>query len=480
MDQPLGAAVGNALEIREAVATIAARAPATSPSSCSTRVRTSWRSRTWASTSRKGRRRAETAIADGSALELYDRWIRAQGGDPSIEALPAAPVVRTVTAPRAGTVTRLGAIRVGIAALELGAGRRTKDDVIDHAVGVVCRQARARRRRGSGARRGARPDEASAERAADTVLDAYELGDEPPREHAIILRRHRHLEASALSAMARLAGCPSCPRSRPSEPASLPCSRDGGFDRVEILDHRLVMPEEPLAVAAELEGERVAEVGRRGKYLIVRFESGRALLIHLRMTGSLLHCRNGALPDDPYRRAVVKLDDGSDVTYRDVRRFGTWRLLEPHEVEPYLAKRLGKEPLERFTARDLAARLDGRRVAVKAALLDQRTVAGLGNIYADEALWYARVHPAPAGRQPHDDEIRRVHRGVRRALAAGIERQGSTLRDYRLPDGSSGSMQDEFRVYGREDEPCERCGTLIAKTRVGGRGTSYCPLCQRA
>jgi formamidopyrimidine-DNA glycosylase len=251
------------------------------------------------------------------------------------------------------------------------------------------------------------------------------------------------------------------------------------LDRVVILDHRLVMPEEPLAVAAELEGERIAEVGRRGKYLVVRFESGRALLIHLRMTGTVLHAHNG-LEDDPYRRAVVTLDDGSDVVYRDVRRFGTWRLLEPEEVEPYLARRLGKEPLGRFSNRDLAARLDGRRIAVKGALLDQRTVAGLGNIYADEALWYARVHPLRPAGSLTDDEIRRVHRGVRRALAAGIDRQGSTLRDYRLPDGSSGSMQDEFRVYGREGEPCERCGTPIAKTRVAGRGTSYCPHCQPA
>jgi formamidopyrimidine-DNA glycosylase len=251
------------------------------------------------------------------------------------------------------------------------------------------------------------------------------------------------------------------------------------FERVEILDHRLVMPEEPLAVAAELEGERVAEVGRRGKYLIVRFESGRALLIHLRMTGTVLHSRTG-LQEDPYRRAVVMLDDGSDVAYRDVRRFGTWRVLEPAEIDPYLAKRLGKEPLGRFTSRDLAARLEHRRVALKGALLDQRTVAGLGNIYADEALWYAKVHPLRPAGSLDGDEIRRVHRGVRRALAAGIERRGSTLRDYRLPDGSAGSMQDEFRVYGREGEPCERCGALIAKTRVGGRGTSYCPRCQPA
>jgi formamidopyrimidine-DNA glycosylase len=249
------------------------------------------------------------------------------------------------------------------------------------------------------------------------------------------------------------------------------------FDRVEIFDHRLVMPEEPLAVAAELEGERVAVVDRRGKYLVVRFESGRALLVHLRMTGTVLHGANG-VGDDPYRRALVLLDDGSNVAYRDVRRFGTWRLLEPDEVEPYLAKRLGKEPLGRFTSRDLGARLAKRTIAVKGALLDQRTVAGLGNIYADEALWYARVNPLRPAGELDEDEVRRVHRGVRRALAAGVERQGSTLRDYRLPDGSSGSMQREFRVYGREGEPCERCGTPIAKTRVAGRGTSYCPVCQ--
>ena len=162
-----------------------------------------------------------------------------------------------------------------------------------------------------------------------------------------------------------------------------------------------------------------------------------------------------------------------------MRRFGTWLLLEPGELEPYLGERLGQEPLvAAFTAKGLGMRLAGRRISVKGALLDQRTLAGLGNIYADEALWYARVHPLRPAGSLTGDEVRRVHRGVRRALAAGIERQGSTLRDYRLPDGSSGSMQDEFRAYGREGEPCERCGTPIAKTRVAGRGTWYCPPCQ--
>ena len=251
------------------------------------------------------------------------------------------------------------------------------------------------------------------------------------------------------------------------------------FERVEIDDLRLVMPFEPNEVAAELEGERVAKLDRRGKYLVVRFESGRALLIHLRMTGSLRHSPNGSLGPDPHRRALVRLDDGSHLAYRDVRRFGTWRLLEPEEVDEYLGKRLGREPLGRFTTRDLAERLAGRRAPVKAALLDQRTVAGLGNIYVDEALWYARVHPLRPAGSLDEDELRRVHRGIRRALAVGLARQGASLRDYALPDGSSGSMQDEFRAYGRLGEPCDRCGTTIEKTRVAGRGTWYCPSCQR-
>jgi formamidopyrimidine-DNA glycosylase len=247
------------------------------------------------------------------------------------------------------------------------------------------------------------------------------------------------------------------------------------FERVEIDDVRLTRPLEPLEVAAELEGERVAEVARRGKYLVVRFASGRALLVHLRMTGTVLH---EPATDVQHRRAVVTLDDGTRVVYRDVRRFGTWLLLEPGQLEPYLAAKVGEEPLGPFTARALGARLDRRRAPLKAALLDQRTVAGLGNIYVDEALWYARLHPLQPAGTLDADALRRLHRGIRRSLRLGIERQGSTLSDYRLPDGTSGAMQREFRVYGRGGEPCDRCGTPIAKTKVGGRGTWFCPRCQ--
>jgi formamidopyrimidine-DNA glycosylase len=251
------------------------------------------------------------------------------------------------------------------------------------------------------------------------------------------------------------------------------------FDDVEILDSRLTRPIDPAEVAAELTGERVAAVDRRGKYLIIRFESGLVLLIHLRMTGSLAHSRNGASANS-HVRAVVRLDDGSDVAYRDVRRFGTWLVLRADELDSYLAARLGLEPLERgFSASKLAERLEGRRAPIKAALLDQRNLAGVGNIYADEALWRARIDPRRIAGELDVPEIRALHRGIRRSLEAGIARQGATLRDYRTPDGAVGGMQHEFKVYGRGGEPCPRCGGPIEKTRVGGRGTWFCPGCQR-
>jgi formamidopyrimidine-DNA glycosylase len=251
------------------------------------------------------------------------------------------------------------------------------------------------------------------------------------------------------------------------------------FKDVEIFDPRLTRPVDPAEVAAELTGERVAAVGRRGKYLIVQFESGLVLLIHLRMTGTFTHSRNGASPAS-HVRAVVRLDDGSDVTYRDVRRFGTWLVLRADELDSYLAARLGLEPLERgFSASELASQLSRRRAPVKAALLDQKTLAGVGNIYADEALWRARIDPRRPAGELEPPEARALHRSIRRALEAGIARQGATLRDYRTPDGASGGMQHEFKVYGRGGEPCPRCGTPIEKARVGGRGTWFCPHCQR-
>jgi formamidopyrimidine-DNA glycosylase len=247
--------------------------------------------------------------------------------------------------------------------------------------------------------------------------------------------------------------------------------------RVEIFDPRLTLPEPPEAVAAALAGERIVDVRRRGKYLVFAFESGRHLLVHLRMTGGFEYPPG---TDDRHRRAVVRLDDGSDVAYRDLRRFGRWLLVEPGELEDYWRGRLGHEPLERdFTTANLARALSGRRLPVKAALLDQRAVAGIGNIYADEALWWARIHPLRPAGTLGKEEVAALRKGVRKALEVGIARHGTTLRDYRAPDGRRGRMRGKLRVYGREHEPCPRCGTPIERIRAAGRGTWYCPHCQR-
>jgi formamidopyrimidine-DNA glycosylase len=257
-----------------------------------------------------------------------------------------------------------------------------------------------------------------------------------------------------------------------------PVLEGGRIDVATITDPRLVRPFDPEIVAAELVGERVAAVERRGKYLVVRFESGRVLLVHLRMTGSLRHARRGSLAEDPHTRAVLSMDNGSDVAYRDVRRFGTWELLEPGELGPLLALRLGPEPLGPLSAERLGRRLAGRRAPLKSALLDQRTIAGLGNIYVDEALWHSGLHPLRKAGELDREELRRLHRAVRKVLRLGIERQGSTLRDYAAPDGAYGTMQDDFRAYGRAGEPCHRCGRPLTRAVVGGRGTTFCATCQ--
>jgi formamidopyrimidine-DNA glycosylase len=243
---------------------------------------------------------------------------------------------------------------------------------------------------------------------------------------------------------------------------------------VEIRDPRLTRPFSPLSVSTRLEGRRIVALERRGKYLLAHLDGGRVLLVHLRMTGSF-----GFRPTS-HERAVLELDDGTRLSYRDVRRFGTWLLLDEDELEGYVASRNGPEPLgPRFTSRWLETQLARRRAPLKAVLLDQRVCAGLGNIYADEALWRARLSPLRPAHAVGREETRRLVREIRRTLRIGIARQGSTLRDYAAPDGSSGAMQEEFSVYGRAGEPCRRCGTPIARTRVSGRGTAYCPYCQR-
>ena len=251
------------------------------------------------------------------------------------------------------------------------------------------------------------------------------------------------------------------------------------IDAARIDDPRLTAPVAPAEFADALVGERIETLSRRGKYLLIGLGSGRTLLVHLRMSGSLRHWPAGEPVNLGHLRAQLRLDDGSTLSYRDVRRFGTWRLLDAEELEAHLASRLGPEPLAPgLRPRRLGEALAGRRSSLKAALLDQRTLAGVGNIYADEALWRARLHPRREAGSLDAEELGALYRGVRVALRRGIALQGSTLRDYSLPDGERGAMQHEFKVYGRAGEPCERCGTAIEWIRLAGRGTSYCPSCQ--
>ncbi len=249
--------------------------------------------------------------------------------------------------------------------------------------------------------------------------------------------------------------------------------------RARIDDTRLVRPELPDAIAARLTGARVTTLGRRGKHLLIGLADGGTLAVHLRMTGKFLLGDRAA--GNPHLRAVLELDDGATIGYADQRRFGTWRVLEGEpELQEFLDDRLGIEPLdEDFEGRVLQRLFRGRKASIKAMLLDQRLIAGVGNIYADEALWAAKVHPeTPAGlvSRPKLDLLAAAIRDV---LEVALVAQGSTLRDFQSPDGEYGSMQERFKVFDRTGEPCLRCGTPIVKLRVAGRGTHVCPRCQR-
>jgi formamidopyrimidine-DNA glycosylase len=249
------------------------------------------------------------------------------------------------------------------------------------------------------------------------------------------------------------------------------------IESAEILDARWTRPADPRPVEAELTGARVENVGRSGKYLVWSLSEDRYLLVHLRMTGALLFD-----PDvDPlHTRVRLELDGGHRLIYVDPRRFGTGHLVHGAAArDAYLSARLGVEPFtEEFTAEYLRSAARGRLAPVKAFLLDQRRIAGVGNIYADEALFRARVHPLrPAGRLT-GAQWALVRDGIEEALAAGIEAKGASIDDFRHVDGARGSFQDRFLVHRREGEPCPNCGRPIRKIVVGGRGTYVCEHCQ--
>ncbi len=232
---------------------------------------------------------------------------------------------------------------------------------------------------------------------------------------------------------------------------------------------------EPLLV-----GRRIQSVRRRGKWIVVDLDRGLHLVIHLGMTGQL-RVMSSAEPVGTHTHIIAHLNQGrTQLRFRDVRRFGSATLFADRELleQFFQESKLGPEPFD-LDAEYFSACLTRTNRCLKAVLLDQQVVAGVGNIYADESLFQARLHPAQIGSQTTREEAGRLRRAIVQVLNRAIERRGSSIRDYVGGSGKKGGYQKEFRVYGRANQPCPRCGTPIARVRLAGRSTHFCPQCQQ-
>jgi formamidopyrimidine-DNA glycosylase len=239
---------------------------------------------------------------------------------------------------------------------------------------------------------------------------------------------------------------------------------------------RVAITHAPRELERELEGRTVEAIGRHGKYLLVGLDDGRTWVIHLRMSGSLVHTTADALPHS-FERARVDLDDGAALQWNDMRKFGTWHLVtDPHEAMP----NTGPDALsEDCSPAWLRAKFKSRaRSSVKAALLDQSVCAGIGNIYADEALWIAKIDPRTPAAALGPRQVARLHAAVLETLNASLGNRGSSFSDYLDGLGSQGLHHIRVHVFRREGQPCGRCGREIEKIRLAGRGTHFCPGCQ--
>jgi formamidopyrimidine-DNA glycosylase len=264
------------------------------------------------------------------------------------------------------------------------------------------------------------------------------------------------------------------------------------FEAVEVLDPYFAKPASAGALESAASGRSVIDVGRRGKYLVFELDDGNSLVIHLRMTGSItLLAPDGTAspgdarihaPGDPEKhlKARFTLDDGGEMLFADPRRFGRGFIAGPEALEAYFDSRLGVEPLSPdFTVEAMAAMSAGRTGPLKSFLLNQKGVAGVGNIYADEALFRAGLHPLSPGGSMKPEHHRALRDGVVEALQRGLDLGGASIDDYRDARGDTGSMQNEFLVHRREGEACPRCGEKIVRIVVGGRSTYFCPACQK-
>jgi formamidopyrimidine-DNA glycosylase len=227
-----------------------------------------------------------------------------------------------------------------------------------------------------------------------------------------------------------------------------------------------------------LPGQTIKEIARRGKYLIFRLVSAESLILHLRMTGSLLLKRKGKplAEPSPYVRAVFSLDNDEELLFTDRRKLGTISLVKDENEE---VGKLGPEPFDpSFTPQVLAKRLSSRKAPIKAALCDQEIVAGIGNMYADEALFFAGIHPLREANSLSFEEIKRLYKAIRDVLTRAIGNGGASISDYRRPSGEQGSQQYSFYAAHRGGQTCKVCATPIERVTVRNRGTYFCPKCQ--
>jgi formamidopyrimidine-DNA glycosylase len=248
----------------------------------------------------------------------------------------------------------------------------------------------------------------------------------------------------------------------------------------QVLWPRTVASPTPDEFAARMAGQRFITFGRRAKYMLLGLDGGDTLIVHLRMTGHL-HVKEAAALPDAHTHVLIDLDDGRRLHYQDPRKFGRmWLTSDPEAV----LRKLGPEPLsEAFSHDELARKLVGRKAAIKALLLDQTLAAGVGNIYADEALFRAGLHPLRPGGSLSPEEIERLRAAVAAVLQDGISAAGSSLgssglQNYARPGGQSGAFQDEHRVFRRTGQPCVTCGAPVERIVVSQRSTHFCPNCQ--
>jgi formamidopyrimidine-DNA glycosylase len=240
---------------------------------------------------------------------------------------------------------------------------------------------------------------------------------------------------------------------------------------VTLFDKKLVHQPSAEEFCSRLIGQKITGVERRGKYLIFSLASGEALIVHLKMSGSLL-----LKPPERFTRAILHPDGGTELYFRDPRKFGAmWLVANKNTV----IGKLGPEPLEAgFRPKILAQRLSGRTANIKALLCDQSFVAGIGNMYADEALFLARIHPLRSGKSLSPEEVERLHRAIQQVLSAGIKNKGASVESYFRPDGTPGTAHSQFKVAHGRGKNCPVCGTPLERIPVRNRGSYFCPKCQ--